>query len=61
MVAFDLKEERAPELVQAALRRGVLLNNTGPRTVRLVPPLIVTEGEIDEVMDVISAALSEIG
>jgi predicted acetylornithine/succinylornithine family transaminase len=50
MLAVDLIEEvDAPELARRALlEQRLLVNATGPRTVRLEPPLIVTEAEIDE-------------
>ena len=58
MLAFDLSEDIAPALVNAALGRGLILNATGPRTVRMVPPLIVTRAEVDEALQVIGDALS---
>jgi len=48
MVAFDLKSDAAPRVVAEALKRGLILNATGPRTVRLVPPLIIGKPETDE-------------
>lgn len=50
MVAFDLKEEKAPQVVTGGLARGLILNYTGPRTVRMVPPLIINAAEVDEVV-----------
>ncbi len=40
-------------LVEKALRKGVLINNTGEHTLRLIPPLVVTKEEIDRVVAVI--------
>lgn len=48
MVAADLESDIAPQVVRAGLRTGVIVNATGPRTLRLVPPLILTEAEADE-------------
>jgi acetylornithine/succinyldiaminopimelate/putrescine aminotransferase len=50
IVAFDLAAGRsAPELARRALLEGrLVVNATGPATIRLEPPLIVTEAEIDE-------------
>jgi acetylornithine aminotransferase/acetylornithine/N-succinyldiaminopimelate aminotransferase len=48
MVAADLSADLAPQVVRAGLRTGVIVNATGPRTLRLVPPLILTEPEADE-------------
>ena len=47
MLAFEAM--RAPDLVRAALlEQRLVLNATGPDTVRLLPPLTVSEDEIDE-------------
>lgn len=46
--AFDLPEARGQELVAAALREGLLLNSPRPSSIRLMPPLVVTDGEIEE-------------
>jgi predicted acetylornithine/succinylornithine family transaminase len=49
MLAFDVDDGR--ELVRRALvDRGLVLNATGPRTVRLLPPLTVSPEEIDEAL-----------
>jgi acetylornithine/N-succinyldiaminopimelate aminotransferase len=61
MAAIDLREERAPEVVQTALKQGLILNNTGPRTIRMVPPLIVSAAEIDEAVATVEAVLSGLG
>ncbi|HEV8637668.1 MAG TPA: aspartate aminotransferase family protein [Chloroflexota bacterium] len=58
MLAFDLAEDVAPALVNAALGRGLILNATGPRTIRMVPPLILTKAEVDEALQIIADALS---
>lgn len=61
MLAIDLNVDRAGDVVMAALKRGVILNNTGPRTFRMVPPLIVSEAEVDEAVEKISQALTDVG
>ncbi|MDP9401243.1 MAG: acetylornithine/succinylornithine family transaminase, partial [Actinomycetota bacterium] len=49
MVAFDLVEGDAPELVRRALlEQRLVANATGPATVRLLPPLVIGEAEVDE-------------
>jgi len=53
MMAFDLKEEVALDFTMRALDKGLILNNTGPKTVRMVPPLIITEAEADEALAII--------
>ena len=48
----------APQVAQAALDRGVLLGSAGDRVLRIAPPLVVTEGELDRGVDLIAALLS---
>jgi acetylornithine/succinyldiaminopimelate/putrescine aminotransferase len=50
MLAADLPGPRAPDVVRAALEAGIVLNATGPATLRFLPPLVVTEAEIDRVL-----------
>jgi acetylornithine/N-succinyldiaminopimelate aminotransferase len=52
MIGFDLNSGRsAPEIAQRALlEQRLVLNATGPATIRLEPPLIVTEDEIDQAL-----------
>jgi acetylornithine/succinyldiaminopimelate/putrescine aminotransferase len=41
----------APVFVKRALEeQALVLNATGPRTVRFIPPLVVTEDEISEAL-----------
>ena len=57
MVAFDADD--APGLVRRALtEERIVLNATGPGTVRLLPPLIVTTEEIDDALARIGRLLS---
>jgi acetylornithine/N-succinyldiaminopimelate aminotransferase len=56
MLAF--RAEEAPALVRRALLEGrLVLNATGPDTVRLLPPLTVSDDEIDEALRRIGALL----
>jgi acetylornithine/N-succinyldiaminopimelate aminotransferase len=49
MVAFDVDD--APTLVRRALTdERIVVNATGPATVRLLPPLIVTADEVDDAL-----------
>lgn len=57
MVAFDTKEEIAAKIVREGLDKGIILNNTGPRTIRMVPPLILSEGEVEKAVGLVADAL----
>jgi acetylornithine/N-succinyldiaminopimelate aminotransferase len=56
MVGLDLDAD-CKVLVEKALQKGVLINNTGEHTLRLIPPLVVTKDEIDKVVTVIGELL----
>jgi acetylornithine/succinyldiaminopimelate/putrescine aminotransferase len=57
MLAIDLRESSpAPELARRALlEQRLVVNATGPATVRLEPPLIVSEQEIDDAVSRLEA------
>ncbi len=51
MLAAELAEGGAPELVRRALvEERLVLNATGPTTVRFLPPLVVSEAEVDDAL-----------
>ncbi len=59
MRAIELRNDLAQELTRRCLERHALLvANTGPRTVRLLPALIVTNGEIDHAIGAIRQELA---
>jgi acetylornithine/succinyldiaminopimelate/putrescine aminotransferase len=50
MVGVDVSVD-APELERRALlEQRLVINATGPRTIRLEPPLVVSEEEVDEAL-----------
>jgi acetylornithine/N-succinyldiaminopimelate aminotransferase len=58
MIAFELIEGGAPELVTRALtEERLVLNATGPTTVRLLPPLIIDRSQADEALRRLSRIL----
>jgi acetylornithine/N-succinyldiaminopimelate aminotransferase len=59
MNAFDLEAGGAPDLARRALlEQRLVVNATGPETIRLLPPLFVSEAELDEAVDRLGALLS---
>ncbi len=60
MVGVDLPSERAGEaarVVNDALDARIVLNATGPDTVRMLPPLIISEEHVDRVLAFMDEAL----
>lgn len=59
MVACDLAEGvSAPDVVLAGLDEGLLLNFTGPRTLRFLPPLVCSKEDVDVLVQKLAALLS---
>jgi predicted acetylornithine/succinylornithine family transaminase len=59
MQAVDLKVPGA-DLVTAMRQKGVLVNCTSETVIRFLPPLIVTDDEIDQVADTLDCVLSTV-
>lgn len=51
LVGFDLATEVAPAVVRAGLEAGFIINSTGPATLRLAPPLIITMEQLRGFVD----------
>ena len=60
LVAMEFNREIAGELLTACLERGLLVNRVKPNTLRLMPPLIIGNDEVDEALDILDEALSSI-
>jgi acetylornithine/N-succinyldiaminopimelate aminotransferase len=59
MNAFDLEAGGAPDIARRALlEQRLVVNATGPQTIRLLPPLIVTDDELDEAVARLRALLA---
>jgi acetylornithine/N-succinyldiaminopimelate aminotransferase len=58
MVAADI-DRSAPDVVRAALlERRLVINATGPQTLRFLPPLVVREDDVDDAIERLAPLLS---
>ena len=57
LLDVSLSAEIAPDVVAACRERGLLVNNVRPDRIRLMPPLIVEDGEIDRACDILEEAI----
>jgi acetylornithine/N-succinyldiaminopimelate aminotransferase len=55
-----LTGQQAADVEASARRRGLLVNAVKPDVIRLAPPLILTEAEVDEAVPLLAAALHEV-
>jgi acetylornithine/N-succinyldiaminopimelate aminotransferase len=60
IIGMELDIEGGP-LVVKAMERGLLMNCTVGNVLRFVPPLIVSEAEIDEAMTILDKVLATVG
>lgn len=57
LIAFDLPNENGAELVEKCLKAGLIINSPSSSMVRIIPPLIVNEKEVDDMIDILSACM----
>jgi acetylornithine/succinyldiaminopimelate/putrescine aminotransferase len=60
MLSVALSDDVAPQVAAAALRSGVIVNAIGARTLRLVPPLIITRADVDEAVQRLAVAFDDV-
>ncbi len=60
MIAVELRTKVAPVLKSLMLNHGVIALPAGPTVLRLLPPLVITEAEIDFGVQAIAKALKEL-
>jgi predicted acetylornithine/succinylornithine family transaminase len=56
----DDPKDVAVAVHEAAIRQGVLVNRTAGKVIRLLPPLTITESELDRALSLLDAAFSEV-
>jgi acetylornithine/N-succinyldiaminopimelate aminotransferase len=59
LLALELQREIGARIVDAARDRGLLLNSPRPATLRFMPALNVSRGEIDEMIEILRLSISE--
>ena len=59
MLALELNNGRAKEIVKKCLKEKVIINAIGENILRFLPPLIIKEKHIDQVVLVLDKCLSE--
>jgi acetylornithine/N-succinyldiaminopimelate aminotransferase len=58
MVGIELDRPCA-ELVKLALKEHLLINVTADKTIRLLPPLIIDETQVDEIIEIVSRLICD--
>ena len=60
MRAVNVKRDLAFVIVEKAREHGLLLNNLGTNTLRMIPPLILTKADVDEASELLKQALDDV-
>lgn len=59
MIGLDLNGPTAADAVSRLLEEGIVVNNTSDRTLRFLPPLVITEDEADQVIAAVTRIVGE--
>jgi acetylornithine/N-succinyldiaminopimelate aminotransferase len=59
LIALEFNQEIAGKLVLACVDRGLLVNEVKPNALRFMPPLIITEKEVDKAIGILENVLEE--
>jgi acetylornithine/N-succinyldiaminopimelate aminotransferase len=60
LVGIEFDSDIAPELLGKLIEAGVLMNAPAGNILRFMPPLVMTEDEVDEVVGKLATALDEV-
>ena len=58
LIAVQFTRDCSADVVDACRRRGLLANNVRPNAIRLMPPLNVSDDEIDRACDILEEAIA---
>jgi len=59
MIGAVLKSEKAGDVVKKSIENGLILNAATPDTLRLVPPLVISEKEIEQACQILAKSLAD--
>jgi len=60
MIGVEMQDAATP-VIQKMIDKGIICGPAGPNVLRFVPPLIITQNEIDRVVQTLDAVLGELG
>ena len=59
--AIEFSSDIAGDMVTACLEEGLLVNGVRPNAIRFMPPLIITEADVDEALGILDSVLASRG
>ena len=60
LLALQFRDTISATLISTCNEKGLLLNPVRPDAIRFMPPLIITEAEVDEAITKLEAGLTEV-
>ena len=60
LLAFDIPKNNGSEIVEECLKEGLLINSPRPSIIRLMPPLIITEKDTDNMLNILCKVLDKL-
>jgi acetylornithine/N-succinyldiaminopimelate aminotransferase len=60
LVAMEFSHDIAQSVVSACLKQGLLVNQLKPNALRFIPPLIISNAEVDEALGILETVLASI-
>ncbi|HDP69429.1 MAG TPA: acetylornithine transaminase [Actinobacteria bacterium] len=57
MIGIELEGEMAKEIVSKCLNEGLIINNIGKKIIRFLPPLCITEEDVNKAINIFKGAL----
>jgi len=61
LLAVEFDADIAQDVLMGCLDKGLLINRLKPNAIRLIPPLIINNRDVDGAIDILDKALSGIG
>jgi acetylornithine/N-succinyldiaminopimelate aminotransferase len=58
LLALSFSNDIAEEVLLGCLEQGLLVNKVKPNTLRFIPPLIITEADVDKALDILEKTLN---
>jgi acetylornithine/N-succinyldiaminopimelate aminotransferase len=58
LLAFNFADNISQDVVEECMQEGLLLNAVKPNALRFIPPLIITEKDIDEALRILEKVLA---
>jgi len=60
LIAVEFSNDIANSVVKTCLNKGLLVNRVKPNALRFMPPLVITNSEVDEALGILDETLSKL-